>query len=82
MRSWSMTPGGAGRKDIATPPPQSKRKSEKSGRDYRPPARSADYGLASTAHLTRPQSAVDGPSPGPSLDTAFKFKRRRPRHEP
>lgn len=81
MRSWSMTPGGAGRKDIAVPPPQSARKSEKSARKYVPPARSAEYGLASTAHLTRPQIAAVGPSRELSHDTAFKFKRRRPSDE-
>lgn len=73
VRSWTMTPAGADRNDIPTPPPQPPRNTGRRRREHEPPARSEDYGLASTADLTRAGSKPRGEeASGP-----YRFKRRR-----
>lgn len=73
IRSWAMTPAGADRNDLPAPPPQPPRNTGRKKREHEPPARSEDYGLASTAELTRaaPDARTEGAA-GP-----YRFKRRR-----
>lgn len=77
VRSWSMTPAGANRKDIPRPPPQSRGSVKRKRREHTPPRRDNDYGSASTAPLSRSGSAAAGNSKTPSKTAEkFKFKKR------
>ena len=73
IKSWPIQPGGLDRQDIPSPPPQ-KGGGGKKKRENTPPSRGKDYGLASTASLTRSQSD----SPEKIQEVEYKFKRRRP----
>ena len=77
VRSRSMTPAGANRKDIPKPPPQSRGSVKRKRREHTPPRREKDYGSASTALMSRSGSATPDNSGVPSDGVEkFKFKKR------
>lgn len=81
--SWKASPGGADRQDLPNPPSQAREKDPRGDKQApKPPKRPSDYGLASTADLTRPAGpSEDHPFADPSArKSKSKFKPRRQRN--
>lgn len=91
--AWTVTVAAKDRQDAPQPPPQKGRNTTgRKRRENRPPTRPDDYGLASTAHITRSSAIrLDGtgtapntakPADPPQLGeqrSGSHFKSRRPR---